>query len=232
MKIKEVQDQLYPCLDERLAAEGFQLRKGRHRFYRSAPIGTDIVQVRMHKHGDLVDVEIYVAVRHDEIEKIISAAVSSLVTNDPTLFSAELVAERDKGQTATIGIQLGNIAGPTTRDWSIVDASDVGPACVEVLEMIHRDAEPYFSKFRTTDDFVEKLARDDRETWKWAPVRHDRAMKAVAAAYVLHDRMIFDRIRTDKEMHLVERNDDFGLRRFKPFAQYLVEHWDEIGKVG
>jgi hypothetical protein len=181
----------------------------------------------MHKHGDLVDVEVYLGVRHDQIEEVFAGGVSHLAKGDPTLFSREMVEGRNKADNSTVGVNLGNLLGRRTKQWGIIAEPGINPVCSEIIELIRRYAEPYFAQLRTTDDFLAKLVRDDRDASRWAPVRHYRAMNAVAAAYVLRDRPMFDRIRSEKEHFLVDRKDEFGLQQYRPFANYLAEHWDD-----
>ena len=73
-------------------------------------------------------------------------------------------------------------------------------------------------------DMLSIVSRDDPDAWLHAPLDADRAETAIAIAFLLNRRHIFDRLVEDKTSYLAQRHDR-NLPRFTRMAESLAERW-------
>ncbi len=133
----------------------------------------------------------------------------------------QLLKPKEKLETSSIGVELGNLTEATQKRWSIYDESDIDSVVRGICRVIDEAAIPYIKKFGNMESVLVMMLRDDQEIWTFAPIHHRRAMNAIGLAKILGKDNI-KRINEDKKAFLSDRN-DFGLALFNDFSERIVE---------
>jgi hypothetical protein len=96
--MKDIERALLVAVGARIAANGFESKLISQSFLRRFPAGRASLHLAFIKHPREFDVVADVAVRFDELEDLVNA-------------NNALLSKKEKGQTYSLGAELGNIAG-------------------------------------------------------------------------------------------------------------------------
>lgn len=176
-------------------------------FWKSIDNGRAMVHLSFIDHESDFDITVSVSIRFDALEDMINE-------------DNKLLKPKEKLETSSIGVELGNLTEGTQKRWSIYDESDIDSVVRGICRVIDEAAIPYIEKFRNMETALEMMIRDDQESWTFAPLHHRRAMNAIGLAKLLGKDDI-ERINEVKKEFLSERN-DFGLAMFNSFSERIV----------
>lgn len=160
-------------------------------------------------HEVEVDVTANVAIRVDAVEDLI---------NRNTL----LLSTRDQRRTATMGIELGNLADHRQRRWTLGKREDVEAVASGILHEFEKFGLPYLERFSDLGAMFEVLSRNDQSAWLHSPIHSARCERAVALGLVLGRRDAARAVADSCIAFLAERGDP-GLRGFKESLTHLLE---------
>ena len=142
MTLKAFRQQVLDELAEQLAPAGYRRRE--QSFYREAGSVRHVLHVAIIPHTSDFDITADVAVRHHAVEELLNAQVSHL-------------SPREKRQTATVGAELGNLAGVGQHRWTVAHESDVRPAVLGILEWFERLGQPFLERFSSAATILRVL---------------------------------------------------------------------------
>lgn len=164
---------------EELGQYGFA-RKGED-FARKTAYGRDLIQALFVAHpGKYFEVDLSIGVRHDAVESIVNPFTPRL--------------DRDRWRwTKTVGNRLDNMLG-RYMSWRIADERELESGLRRMMDTLRVVAFPFFDRFSLLPECLKVLLRDDDEGRQFYVVDVPRAMAAVAAAFVLGDRKVFDEV--------------------------------------
>jgi len=170
------------------------------------PSGRQSLHIAFINHRDDFDVTADVAVRMEEVERIVNAGNAKL-------------SAKEKRLTSTAGAELGNIDGGGQQRWTVAGEADVDSVASAIAREFRRLGLPYFERFERPEALFSVLRDNGREGWLHAPLHAARCMRAVALASILGEPEL-DRLIQEEEAFLAERR-DFGLVAFQEFAATL-----------
>lgn len=186
---------------------GFDKKIHCQSFWKYIDNGRAMVHLSFIDHENDFDVTASVSIRFNVLEEMI---------NEGNI----LLKPKEKLETSTIGIELGNLAQGKQKRWTVSKESDIDDAIEGICGIIDRVAIPYIEKYKFMENTFEIMLRDDEEIWIFAPFHHRRAMNAVGLAKLLNKDNI-NEIADAKRSFLSERN-DHGLSMFVKFSEKLI----------
>ena len=122
--------------------------------------------------------------------------------------------------TWTLGCELGNLTGEGQYRWSIADKADVVKAASGVVEKFRAVGLPYLERFSSLEIVLEVLSGDDKAAWLHSAIHDCRAMRAIAAAYLLKRKQECLEL-IEKKTHFLEQRNSFGLNGFPEMTSAL-----------
>ena len=206
MSIKELQKNLLLSVGERLTTFGFGKKVKQQSFYRAIEGGWACVHLSFIKHADDFDVTVDVAIRFNEVEDLVNS-------------KNNLLTQKEKEGTSTLGVELGNLSIGEQKRWNISSEGQISLVANSVLEYFEKFGHPYLLKYSSMDSAHDLLSSDEKEVWKHCPFHATRAKKAIAIAQLLGMTDIQDQISTRKKF--LQEMKDFGLSDFVSFANNL-----------
>lgn len=148
MLLKDVRAVLLAELARTLAPKGYRRRE--QTFVRDFERGQFMLHVAFVHHGGLdSDVTADVAVRHHDVENTLNANRTDL-------------RPREAGRTATVGAELGNLAGDGVHRWTLTAASDVSALAAMIVERLMLVGDPFFRRFSSAIETLKVLEADNR----------------------------------------------------------------------
>jgi hypothetical protein len=99
-------------------------------------------------HSEDFDVTADVAVRHHAVEERLNG-------------SSPLLSAAQKKETATVGAELGNLAGVGQHRWTVRERRDIEPVAADMLQWFDRIGVPFLTRFSSLDEVARVLAQDD-----------------------------------------------------------------------
>ncbi len=159
-------------------------------------------------HRTDFDVTMDLAVRFD--------AVEDMINEDSTYLS-----KKEKTQTYSLGVQLGNLVGKGQMRWSVKTAADVLPATNGIVAEFEKYGLPYLERVSSMRSAFELLTSPGEESWIHSPIHSVRAKRVLAMAKILGMGDRLAPIASEYERFLEELK-DFGAADFKRFAARIV----------
>ena len=156
------------------------------------------------RHADDVDVIGQIGVRFDAIEEL----KDGFKAKPPFPVPKKLM-------TYTLGGEFGNMVGEGQRRWTIADDQDVATAASGIMEKLKTLGLPYFERFSSLEKILDVLSGDDKAAWQHCCLHGDRAMSAIAAAYLLS--------RKEECLDLIQRKTLYLESRNDPDLPYFLE---------
>jgi hypothetical protein len=129
-----------------------------------------LVHVGLTNHGAEVDFTVDVAVRHAVLQERMVNTYRGL-------------SPKQRRQTATVGVELGNWADGRRQVWTVRTPADIVPAVHGAVSVLHQFGWPFMQRFSTIDAILKVLEEDGREARLICPVLGARTeLRAVAKA--------------------------------------------------
>ena len=160
--MKELRDALLMEVGERLRPLGFRARVSYRDFYRELGSCRQLLHISFINHKRDFDVTADVAVRHHVVEDVRNQGRPYL-------------AEAEKKQTATIGAELGNIAGRGQHRWAIIDRNDIPSAADGIVSYFRGVGLPFLERFSSLRETFEVLRGGSKESRLICPFDDERA---------------------------------------------------------
>ncbi len=186
---------------------GFDSRIHGQSFWKSIEHGRAMVHLSFINHVIDFDVTVDVGIRLDELEDMINQGYSRLTENE-------------KKNTATIGVELGNLTQGKQKRWTIASESDIDTVVIEIVDEVRNVAIPYIEKFSDLENVLEICRRDDPEAWDNSPIDYKRAINAIGLAKLMGKNELLESLIKDKTKYLQEQN-DYGLPIFLEFVKKI-----------
>jgi hypothetical protein len=163
--LKDLRAALLDRLDESLRPLGF--RKRQQSFHLESGPCRRSFHIAFVNHASDFDVTADVAVRHHAVEDLLNERRPNL-------------SARERKDTATIGAELGNIAGVGQHRWRVAAAGDVEPVAEDILGWFRRVGEPFLHRYADLEAVSRALAADGAEARLICPIPQLRAETAAA----------------------------------------------------
>jgi hypothetical protein len=206
---------LFRALSEPMAKHGFKAKIRDQSFEKKLPFGCAWFHLSFIPHQPTdFDITADVALRVDAVEKL---------RNEDN----NRISRTQKSQTASIGVELGNLTQGYQRRWSVRDESDILLAVLSIQSAFESTALPYFERFSNLDEMLAVLSRNDQVGSLHAPFDGNRCMTALALAYVLKKSDRIEALITQNDQYLsmpveggptADRQRAFDLESFRNFA--------------
>ena len=206
MNIKDLQKQLIVQLGERLTDFGFGKKAKSQTFYRPFEGGWSCVHLSFIDHAEDFDVTVDVSIRFNKVEELVNS-------------KNHILTKKEKEQTSTLGVELGNLSVGQQLRWGISSQDQVSSVIDSILDAFKTYGEPYLKKYCSLKNVFELLSSDDKSVWIHCPFHATRAKKAVAIAKLLNHPDIKTQILVKKQF--LENMKDFGLQDFVIFSDSL-----------
>jgi hypothetical protein len=174
MSVRTLARSFLKQIEVRLAQLGFSKTTGQT-FEKGASYGRTAVHVTLIEHSEDFDVTVDVAVRFDEVEKLVHR-------------SSKLLSKKEKLQTFTLGAELGNIEKGKPHRWAISSESSIASVIDEILKKLNDVGFPYMERYSEPGAAYEVLAKDDRSVWVHSPIHIERAKRAYALLSIIGKR--------------------------------------------
>jgi len=206
VRLKEL---LLEQVGRQLVQYGFSRRPRFQEFSKKTAFGRLGFHLSFIKHREDFDVKADVAIRFDEVEELVNTAKASL-------------SSAERRNTYSLGADLENITGEGDKRWIITRLADVEPAAESIADSFRSVGIPYFEEYSDVERVLQTLSSDAERDWVHSPIRGERAMRAIALAFVLGDRKRFSAISGAKTRLLTAHN-DHQLRLFIKLRDQLKD---------
>lgn len=207
MTRKELKSKLLRNICNRLVKYGFEQKVYGQSFKKKIKDGVAKIHLSFIDHVDDFDVTVDVAIRFDNLEELIN-------------HNNKLLTKREKKETCTIGVEMGNLIEGEQKRWTIVDDSDIEPVSQSIFNIIEKVTIPYIQQYSDMETVFHLTVKDDSIATLNCPIDYVRAMSAVGLAKILGKTEMMEEIIEQKTKYLEEK-DDFGLPWFKEFVEYV-----------
>lgn len=170
--LRVLERELLDEVGKRLARFGFSVRPKGQSFHRYFKDGRVVVHLAFIEHANDFDVTVDVAIRFDAVEDLVNR-------------SNMLLSKREKGDTFTIGTELGNLERGQPFRIPLVGAGDVVRAVDDIVTKVEAVGLPYIERYSQPEAAYCLLSRDERAVWLHSPIHAERAKRACALLKVM-----------------------------------------------
>jgi hypothetical protein len=205
--LKALKDNLLKRVLNYLVDHGFEKKIYGQSFRKKIDGGRQNIHLGIIKHDNDFDITVSAGIRFDMLEDL---------KNEDN----KLLNEKEKKETSTFGVELGNITEGAQNRWTVVEESDIEPVVKGIYKYILHSGFPFLEKYNNMENAFELVKRDDPDVWIFDALHNRRAMNAVGLAYLLKRYDVIGSIIETKTKFLKERN-DFGLQTFLQFADKI-----------
>jgi hypothetical protein len=147
-----------------------KFRQSHQSFFRSNAIGKEFFQILLGDYRDYIEIEAHVSLRHNRLEELYNIVLGE----SPNL------------ETATLGADLGILAGGTKKRWEAADLADIPIVGNEILDLFWNVGIRFLEEYANLERMYDVFVTDGQPTDAYCSIPHIRAQKAVVAAYLLH----------------------------------------------
>ncbi|MCT8978823.1 hypothetical protein N4T77_19785 [Clostridium sp. CX1] len=191
-----------------LSNYGFDKKVYGQSFWKVIDNGRTMIHISFIEHDNDFDAVISVSIRFDSLEEMIN-------------IDNKLLTSKEKQQTSTLGIELGNLNEGRQRRLIINEKSNIKCVGEEILNTIKNVALPYIDKYQSMEDALVMMLRDDPEVWIFSPLHHKRAMNAIGLAKLLGK----DNIKeiSEKKIAFLKSINDYGLNMVMKFTERVLK---------
>lgn len=205
--MKDIRLALLEAVGARIVVFGFGGKPVGQSFLRRIPDGRVSFHLAFVKHPEDFDVVADVGVRFDQLEELVNA-------------DNLLLSKREKGQTYSLGAELGNISGEGQKRWTVASLADVDGVADQLVASFKAIGLPYLDKASTLEGAFQLLTSPGRDASLHKPMHAPRAKRVVGLAKLMgRADELAARARENAQM-LEERNDP-GLPDFRRFVASL-----------
>jgi hypothetical protein len=206
-KWPQLQKQLLRQIGSRIAEHGFKANLAEQTFYSRRPSGWAALHLSFIPHGEIdLDVTADAAVRFDAVEQLVKPDSA--------------VPKSERGKTATVGGDLGNLKDHRHRWWTVSSEADVERVASEIAAAFIEIGIPYIDAFSDPEHVLSVLTSRDERAWLHLPFSDLRWMTIISLAWTLGRFGELDRLIKEGEHFLRSRNEQ-GLDRFLELATKL-----------
>jgi hypothetical protein len=206
--MKSVQRAILQAVGRRVASDGFEVKPTEQSFLRRFRGGRASLHLAFVEHAHDFDVVADVAVRLDELEKLVYG-------------SSTLLTKREKEQTYSLGAELGNISGEGQRRWQVTDAADTEQVADDIVASFREVGRPYLEAASSLEGAYRLLASPGRGAWLHSPIHASRAKRVVGLAKLLARPEDELRARVSENIQLLEALADPSLQDLKRFLAII-----------
>ena len=199
---------LLASVGEKLSLYGFNKKAVMQSFYRGIEEGWVCAHLSFIDHYDDFDVKIDVAIRFNKVEDLVNE-------------HSNYLTKKEKDNTSTLGVDLGNLSGNRPQRWTINAEEQIGSVAESIFDVFSMYGEPYLKKYSTIDKAYSLLSSDEESVWMHSPFHANRAKKAIAIAKIFGHPDIESQI--SKRKQFLESKNDFGILDFVNFTNSLLQ---------
>lgn len=175
-----------------LTVYGFQKRIFGQSLRKPFEGGYAVVHLTFINHEDDFDITVDVGIRFDQLENLIHE-------------NNNLITEKEKAQTCTIGVEIGNLTIGEQKRWTVKDENDIEFVSQDIFRSIKGVVIPYINKYSNIENVFHLCLKDDQEASLNAPIAYVRAMHAVGLAKLLNKTELLEDVIQQKMKYLQEK---------------------------
>ncbi|MCC2497591.1 hypothetical protein [Bacillus paranthracis] len=204
MNKKELKLKLLQNLGESLKEDGYKVRITQQSFVKKFDKGKISMHLAFIDHPEDFHVTVDVGIRFDELENMKNQWDEGLTI-------------KEKKETYTIGIELGNLVHREQKRWCVEKETDILPVTIDILKEIKQYFIPYIDKYVDIENVFDLCVRDDDEAALLGTTFEGyRAQNAIGLALLLNKEEMLEQIIEKKKGYLKTR-DKFQLELFENF---------------
>jgi hypothetical protein len=207
MNRKELKKALLNDLLVNLTQIGFDKKISGQTFWKKIDYGKVGVHLSFINHYDDFDITLNFCIRADVAEDLLNQI-------------NEYMKPKDRKDTATLGVEFGNLTMGKQKRWTIVTEDDLNFVVKDIYEKVVNEGNEFFNRFPNLESIFQLSIKEDSPSSLFIPINYVRAIYAVALAKKLGDPNLGE-IVINKENFLKQKNDEFGLDKLKEFLVIL-----------
>ena len=135
-----------------------------------------------------------VAIRFDEVEHLVNQY-------------KDFLTDAEKNKTCTLGAELGNIREGRPMRWTLNNLEDIDSIAGSILKAFETIGLPYLDTYSSMERTYEALIGDDRSAWLHSPFHDERALRAIALAFLVREPESFSRTAAAKFEFLANKKE-------------------------
>jgi hypothetical protein len=202
---KELKSTLLKQLAVLLIKHGFEKRIYGQSIKKPIENGTAKVHLAFIEHENDFDVKVDVGIRFDELENM---------KNEHNM----LLTAKEKTNTSTIGVELGNISIGEPKRWTIISKDDIDSVIQSIYKEIKMFLLPFIEKYSCRENVFDLCIKEDSEANLICPLDLKRAINAVGLAIILKKEDQLNELIQTKRKYLEDKN-DVGLPMYLSFIE-------------
>lgn len=203
--MKNLQNELLRLFGDRVSHYGFVQKPREQYFYKKVPLGRVVFHLAFIKHKADFDVTADVAVRFDELEDLVN-------------IDNKLITKKEKAETYSLGVEVGNLTAGSQMRWSIFSEADLSATTEALLSVFVDVALPYFEKYANLESAFEVLSRNDAVGRLHSPFNSKRAKRALGLAVLLGYSDLIPKL-IDEAVTFMKEGGDSGVSDYLDFAK-------------
>ncbi len=204
MNKKELKLKLLQGLGEELKEDGYKTRTTQQDLVKKFDKGKISIHLAFINHPEDFHVTVDVGIRFDELENMKNQWDEGLTI-------------KEKKETYTIGVELGNLVHREQKRWRVEKEEDILPVTMDILKEVKEYFIPYIDKYVDVENVFDLCVRDDDEAGLIGTIFDGaRAQNAIGLALLLNKEEMLEQIIEKKKEYLKTR-DKFELELFENF---------------
>ncbi|MGE7725591.1 hypothetical protein [Bacillus cereus] len=208
MNKKELKLKLLQGLGEELKEDGYKIRITQQDLVKKFDKGKIGIHLAFINHPEDFDVTVDVGIRFDELENMKNQWDEGLTS-------------KEKKETYTIGVELGNLVHREQKRWCVEKETDILPVTIDILKEVKQYFIPYIDKYVDMENVFDLCVRDDDEAGLIGTIFDGtRAQNAIGLALLLNKEEMLEQIIEKKKEYLKTR-DKFELELFENFLSNM-----------
>ena len=223
--MKPLKNQLLECLSSRFGELGFKYQATKKTFWRDTPQASHDFQITFanyrHNSGYYFNVGAYVGVEHKALMELREEVNRNIeTTKQHSLWG--------------VSTYLINIVGADEMtEWNVFSEEDIPGVCERIMEAFKQVALPYMERFSSLEEILAVTMKDDGTGGLYSPLNTMRAKTAIAAAFVLGKRELYEHLVDQKTEYLKKRGNSWApnftsaLSEFRSFVGELGKRWPD-----
>lgn len=209
MDKQALKKKIHQKLFEKLNDHGFNKKVSDNEIKRAFKEGFHIIHLPYLNKTDGFDVVLNVAIRFEKLE-------------DLKHQYREDIGKKRKKQTASLGVEYGNLTGIGQHHWKIRQEEDVDAAVESIFLAIKETMLPYLEEYSNLEFVLEKMMKEEqKEVLKFSPIDYVRAINALGLAVLLNKDETFINTLIENKTNYLKGRDDFQLQKFLEFVEQL-----------
>jgi len=215
--LKEMKRRAQEELARRLEPHGFAGR-GAQLLARAAPGASQFVHLMFveDRAGGSLSLALNLAVRHERVEQLANGWREDL-------------SEREKKQTATLGVELGRLLGRGQMRWEMDSAEACARAAESAIAPLREHGLPYLESHSDIARVKERLSSDDPR--EWHQLAGGRALR-LPLVYALAGEPRAAEEEFVRQYDFLKSSDDFLARDYPAFAAWACRELGLADRLG